>query len=105
MNETTYQRGLIKRIKARFPGCVVMKNDPRQEQGIPDLLILCGNTWAMLEVKMDETSVLQSNQEYYVDRYRSMSYASFVNPGNEREVLDDLQQTFRSRGAACVPQS
>jgi hypothetical protein len=103
MNERAYQRELIKRIKARFPGCVVMKNDPQLRQGVPDLLILYGGTWAMLEVKMDADSPMQSNQEFYVEKFANMSYAAFINPGNEEQILDDLQQTFRSAGQTRIP--
>jgi hypothetical protein len=51
MLESAYQLEVIKRLKAEFPGCVVIINDPRRTQGIPDLLILFGPNWAMLEVK------------------------------------------------------
>lgn len=100
--ERKYQRELIKRIRARFPGCKVFKNDPLQEQGIPDLLILHGGRWAMLEVKMDDSSPLQANQAHRVREYHKMSYAAFVNPNNEEEILNDLQSTFGSIGAARV---
>jgi hypothetical protein len=94
MNERTYQRELTKKIRERFPGCVIMKNDPTQMQGIPDILILFNNTWAMLEVKIDGVSVIQPNQAHYVDTFNRMSYASFINPDNEEEILNDLQSAF-----------
>jgi hypothetical protein len=79
-----------------------MKNDPQQIQGIPDLLILFNNTWAMLEVKMGVNSAQQPNQAYHVERYNDMSFASFINPDTEEAVLNALQQTFRSAGATRV---
>ena len=100
--ERKYQRELIKRIRGRFPGCKVFKNDPLQEQGIPDLLILYKNTWAMLEVKWEENSPVQPNQAHHVAAYNNMSYAAFINPSNEEEVLNDLQSTFGLRGSARV---
>ena len=40
MLENKFQANLIKELKARFPDCIVMKNDPTYIQGIPDLLVL-----------------------------------------------------------------
>jgi hypothetical protein len=94
MNEGLYQRGLINRIENMFPDCVVLKNDPKHVQGIPDVIVLYRDRWAMLEVKMDATSDIQPNQEYYVKLFGDMSFASFINPDNEKEVLDELQHSF-----------
>lgn len=77
-----------------FPGCVIMKNDPRYVQGIPDILILFNNKWAMLEVKLDGSANIQPNQEYYVNLFNDMSFASFINPENEEDILYALQLTF-----------
>ena len=46
--ERDFQSKLIKEIKQRFPGCVVMKNDPNYIQGIPDLTILYNDRWLLL---------------------------------------------------------
>lgn len=40
MLESQFQAKLIKELKKRFPGCIVMKSDSGYLQGIPDLLIL-----------------------------------------------------------------
>lgn len=94
MTETTYQKRLINKLYKRFPGCFIVKNDPAENQGIPDILILFRNMWAMLEVKLTGTSDKQPNQDYYVGKFNDMSFASFINPQNEEQVLDDLQSTF-----------
>jgi hypothetical protein len=94
MNERTYQARLIGRIRKRFPECTILKNDPSYIQGIPDILILFRNRWAMLEVKMEAESAQQPNQDYYVGKFNEMSFASFINPSNEEEVLNDLQSAF-----------
>ena len=41
--ETAYW--IMKELKKRFPGCIVLKNDPDYKQGVPDLLILYTNKW------------------------------------------------------------
>lgn len=92
--ETAYQAKLIRKIELMFPGCIILKNDPTEVQGIPDLLILFIGTWAMLEVKLSEESPVQPNQEYYVDLFDGMSFAAFIYPENERQVLDDLQSAL-----------
>ena len=50
-NENKFQAELIKDLKNRFPGSIVLKNDPDYIQGIPDLLVLKDDKWVALEVK------------------------------------------------------
>jgi hypothetical protein len=94
--ENEYQPALIERIKQRFPGCFVLKNDEQYLQGIPDLMILWGHRWAALEVKRDLKAMRnpQPNQPYYVELLDGMSFAAFIYPGNEEDVLDALQRSF-----------
>jgi hypothetical protein len=94
MNESQYQAKLMKKIQELIPECIVLKNDPRYIQGVPDILILYKNTWAMLEIKLSGDSNIQPNQKYYVDTLDNMSFASFINPQNEEDVLIDLQHSF-----------
>lgn len=94
MNEGQFQKKLINKLKVLFPGCVILRNDPRYMQGVPDLLILFNDRWAMLEIKLSDDANIQPNQEYYVDLLGEMSFASFINPENEEDVLHDLQQSF-----------
>lgn len=93
-SEVRYQLNLIEKLQDIFPGCFILRNDPSENQGIPDLLILFGSTWAMLEVKRSSSEPFQPNQEYYLDYLNNMSYASVIFPENEEQVLDDLQLTF-----------
>ncbi len=93
-SETAYRSGLIKKLEKMFPGCFIVKNDPSENQGVPDLLILFRDMWAMLELKKSSVASRQPNQDYYVDRFDQMSFAAFINPQNEAEVLDALQLTF-----------
>lgn len=69
---------------------------------MPDLTILYGINWAMLEVKDSFSSPLQPNQQYWVDQLNNMSFCAIVYPENEREVLDALQQAFESPWGARV---
>lgn len=95
IRERDFQKNLIKEIKEMFPGCIVMKTDPDYIQGFPDLLILYEDKWACLEVKRSEDAKHQPNQDYYVWQLNTMSFASFIFPGNKEEVLDELQRTFK----------
>lgn len=94
MSEARYQAKLIKTLTAMFPGCMVLKMDPHQQQGILDLLILFGKHWGSLEVKVSAAAAVQPNQEYFVQYLDDMSFAAFIHPGNEAEVLSALQQAF-----------
>lgn len=94
MLESRYQALLIKRLKVLLPGCVILKNDTDYLQGIPDLLVLWQNNWAMLEVKPKANAVHEPNQDYYVEKFGGMSFGAFVYPENEEEVLHALCETF-----------
>ena len=96
MLENKFQANLIKELKERFPGCIVMKNDADYTQGIPDLTILYKNKWATLECKKSANAKRQPNQEFYVNEMDSMSFSRFIFPENKEEVLGELQQAFES---------
>lgn len=96
MLESKFQAKLIKEIKERFPGCVVLKNDSSYLQGVPDLSIFYKDRWAMLEVKQSAKASHRPNQSYYVDKMNEMSFSRFVFPENKDEVLDELEVLFYS---------
>lgn len=100
MRESGFQARLIRTLKERFPGCVVLKNDANYIQGIPDLTIFYKNKWAMLECKRSENESHQPNQDYYVERMDGMSFARFIFPENMEEVLHDLERSFQVKGSA-----
>ncbi len=91
-SEAVYQAKLIKKLKVLFPECLIVKNDSTQNQGIPDLTLFYGPRWAMLEVKISSKSPEQPNQRYYVEQLSKMSFAAFICPETEDEVLDELQR-------------
>ena len=95
--ESQFQHNLIKELKTRFDGCIVMKNDSSYIQGVPDLLILHNDKWAALECKKTKSASHQPNQDYYVNKMNDMSYAAFVYPENKKEVLDELEQALCSK--------
>jgi hypothetical protein len=92
--ESEFSSDLKLELRHRFPNCLIMKLDPNQIQGIPDLLVLWEDRWACLETKRGLRSVHQPNQEYYVDLLDKMSFAAFVHPLNYRDVLDQMERAF-----------
>ena len=100
MRESLYQARLIRELERRFPGCLILKNDSGYLQGIPDLVIFYGDRWAMLEVKASPDAPLQPNQDYYVRLLNEMSFAAFIDPSNEQDVLCGLEQALTSGGPA-----
>lgn len=95
--ESKFQSDLIKELRELLPGCAILKNDANHLQGVPDLLILYKDRWALLEVKRSESEPRQPNQEYYVDWFNKMSYSAFIYPENKEDILHEVQQALRSR--------
>jgi len=100
MRESRFQRNLILELEEMFPGCIIMKNDCNYIQGIPDLTILFGKHWAVMECKRSMEEDYEPNQEYYLDRLDNMSFAAMICPENKEAVLYELQQSFSIRRTA-----
>lgn len=94
MLENKFKTKLAKEIKEMLPGCMVLHLDPNEIQGIPDLLVLYEDKWAVLEGKKNATASHRPNQDYYVDLMNNMSFAAFIYPENKDEVLDELYCYF-----------
>lgn len=94
MLESKFQASLIKEIKTKLPGCIVLKNDSSYIQGIPDLTIFHKDNWASLEVKKSADASHQPNQDYYVQKMNEMSFSRFIYPENKDEVLEDLYRVL-----------
>ena len=94
MKESAFQQGLIKELKEMFPNALIFKNEAKQ--GLPDLTILEGDRWALLECKASADASHQPNQDYYVEKANGMSFSRFIFPENKQEVLNELQQALRS---------
>lgn len=109
-NENSYQASLVKRIKKRWPHCIVTKGNSHQIQGIPDLRIDLPTNgvpfYAVLECKRSANEPRQPNQSYYIDTYRAWgAYSAIIYPENEKEVLDGLAQAYEAARAARGSQS
>lgn len=92
--ERDFQRRIVARLRDEL-GAIVLKNDSSLKQGAPDLTVLLpGGRVALLEVKRKSptSSDYRPNQEWYLEKLRSMRhYAAVIHPGNEEEVLDALR--------------
>lgn len=93
--ESDFQGKLIKELKERFPGCIVMKNDSGYLQGVPDLTVLYKDKWATLEDKREKNAAHQANQDWYVEKMNGMSFSAFIYPENKEEVLNAMEQSFQ----------
>lgn len=94
MRESQFQAQLIKKLNKMLPGIIILKNDPNYIQGIPDLILLYKNRWVALEVKRSATASVRPNQAHYVRTMHAMSYAAFIYPENESEILSEVQQSL-----------
>lgn len=95
MLENEFQAIVIKELKEDIlPGCDVLMNDAGYRQGVPDLIILFGKHWGMLEAKRSIFAPFRPNQEWYLDHYNNMSFAMMICPENKEEVYRAIQQAF-----------
>lgn len=94
MKESEFQKKLKDEIQKRFPGCVILKNDPNSIQGFPDLTILFGKLWAVLEVKVSKDASHRPNQNYWVAKMREDGFCRFIYPENKDEVLYEMERYF-----------
>ena len=96
--ERQYQSNLIARLSSLVGrNGMVIKTDPNYIQGIPDILILYKDKWAVLENKAYANAPHRPNQDHYINLTNAMSFGKFIYPENEEVVLNELQQTFRPR--------
>lgn len=94
MKESKFQSDLKKEIKENLPDAIIRKMT--NSQGFPDLLILNGKNWAMLECKRSKDAHHQPNQDNYISKLNEMSFASFIFPENKEEVLNEVYKTLRA---------
>lgn len=92
--ESKFQSDLIKELKSIFVGCYILKTDPVQMQGVPDLVVLYNDKWATLECKRSSSSSRRPNQERHVNTMNDMSFSRFIFPENKEEVIDELKRWF-----------
>lgn len=94
--ERDFQAKLISSLETRFPGCIVLKNDPNYIQGFPDLSVFYKKHWAALECKKSENAPVRPNQSYYVKKLDSMSFSRFICPENKEDVLHEMELAWGS---------
>ena len=87
MLENKFKTGLVRELKERFPGCMVVHLDPNEIQGIPDLLVLYGTTWGALEFKKSDSETHSPHQDYSGQQMDAMIFAAFRYPENKEVVL------------------
>ena len=102
MLESKFKSETLNEIRDLFPGCIILANDANYLPGVPDILVLYKNRYAALEFKQHETAKQRPNQDYYVDLLDRWSFSAFIYPENKKEVLHDLQQSFKSAGVSRV---
>lgn len=98
--ESRFESETCRILRDLFPGCILLKNDSRSQQGIPDRLLLWRGNWAFLEFKKSANEAEEPNQRYFVEYAERWAFGAFIYPENAEEVLDALQQAFRGGGPA-----
>lgn len=97
MRESDFQKKLIREIKERLPGAMVLKNDACYKQGLPDLTVFYKGRYAWLEVKRSENADRRPNQEYYISKGKNDgAFSSFIYPENKEEILNELERALKT---------
>jgi hypothetical protein len=91
--ESDFRSRVLSDILQEYPRAVILQVEG---QGKSDRLILHERNWAFLEFKRSAKAPKQPNQEHYVDLFNEMSFARFIYPENELEVLRELDYTLRA---------
>lgn len=94
--EGRFKEEFSKDLAYHFPDIVLLKNDEQLLQGVPDMLLLYNDRWAMLEFKASADAAMQPNQRYYVELFDHMSFAAFVYPENADEIMTELGRHFEA---------
>lgn len=102
--ESDFKSVTLQDIRDQLPGCEILHNDANYIQGIPDTLVVYGPNYGFLEFKRATNSSKRVNQEYYIDKFNKMSYASFISPENKEAVLNELQSALRAPGSTRAPE-
>lgn len=93
--ETDFQRMVVRKLRNAFRSrIIVTKTDPGSVQGIPDLVVICGARYALLEVKRSAKAPKRPNQDYYITTFGQYSFTSFIYPENEKEVISNMCKWF-----------
>lgn len=95
--ESEFQAKLVKELKSIFPNCFVLKNDANYIQGIPDLTVMWGNRWAMLECKESAKAPYRPNQEIYLALADEQSWSATIYPENKDDVIEALHEFMTRR--------
>jgi hypothetical protein len=100
MLERDFQPDVIDTLKKLFPGCIILKNDAKYKDGIPDLTVLYKSKYAILEVKRSYDEYIKClkkkpKQKYYIDIFSKWAFGSYVYPENFEDVINKLKEVFK----------
>lgn len=98
--ESRFQSSVKHELETKYPGCIVRKNPPGQENGFPDLVMYYGPIWAMFECKREKDARKRPNQKWWVERLDEMSFARLIFPENRERVMGELDEFIRGQSRA-----
>lgn len=90
--KSAFKRKLLELARQKRKDLVII--EVYDQRSMPDVIVLCGEKWAALEFKRSSQAAHRPNQDYFVDKLDQMSFATFVHPQNEEEVINELEFFF-----------
>ena len=101
--ESEFQAKVVKEIRKRLPGAIVIKNDSGYLQGYPDWSVHYHGMFALLEIKRHYNSHKQPNQDYYINQANAEGgFGRFVHQENKDVILDEMERSFKTSRIARV---
>lgn len=99
MLEATFKRRFKERLHTRMQELgvdIFIIDNKSNRRSTLDTIVLGPQHWAALEFKRSKSASHRPNQDYYVDQWDQLGFASFVYPENEEEILNELEKLFTS---------
>ena len=90
--EKDFQAKFLTRLRKLGCKCYKQQMNATTRAGTPDVIVLVGPVWIMLEFKKSKNSPKRPGQQRNIDWAKENSFGWFVYPGVENEVYEAIKE-------------